>query len=44
MFGYVDHLRSISKGRASSSMHFFNYAKVPVSIQKEILKKMGREN
>jgi elongation factor G len=44
MFGYVDHLRSISKGRASSSMHFSNYAKVPVSIQKEILKKMGREN
>jgi len=43
MFGYVDHLRSISKGRASSSMHFEKYEKVPQGIQKDILKKLGHE-
>ena len=43
MFGYTDHLRSISKGRASSSMQFESYERVPGGIQKEILKTMGKE-
>lgn len=43
MFGYTDLLRSVSKGRASSSMQFEKYEKVPAGIQKEILKKMGQE-
>lgn len=43
MFGYTDLLRSISKGRASSSMTFESYEKMPQGFQKEILKKMGKE-
>lgn len=43
MFGYTDMLRSISKGRASSSMQFEKYEKAPGGVQKDIMKKLGRE-
>lgn len=43
MFGYTDFLRSISKGRASSSMTFDTYEKMTSGIQKEVLKKLGKE-
>jgi len=43
MFGYADLLRSISKGRACFSMHFSRYEKMSQGIQKEVLKKLGKE-
>ncbi|MDR2971604.1 MAG: elongation factor G [Bacteroidales bacterium] len=39
MFGYVTGLRSISSGRATYSMEFLRYARVPADIEKDILKK-----
>lgn len=42
MFGYADALRSMSKGRASFSMEFSSYEKVPGNVQKDILKKVGK--
>jgi elongation factor G len=36
-FGYVTALRTISSGRATSSMEFSHYAKVPVEIQEELV-------
>lgn len=38
MFGYVTVLRTISSGRATSSMEFLQYAEVPKSIAVEVLK------
>jgi len=37
MFGYATSLRSVSQGRATSSMQFMYYDKVPDNIAKEIL-------
>ncbi|MGI8534594.1 MAG: elongation factor G [Candidatus Limnocylindrales bacterium] len=39
MFGYVTDLRSMSQGRASSSMEFSHYAEVPNSIASELAQK-----
>ena len=39
MFGYVTVLRTISSGRATSSMEFSNFAEVPANIAKEIIEK-----
>lgn len=36
-FGYITVLRTLSSGRASSTMEFFNYAEVPSLLSKEIL-------
>ncbi len=36
MFGYVTALRSLSKGRASFSMEFDHYAKVPGNVEEDI--------
>ncbi|MGL5683133.1 MAG: elongation factor G [Marinifilaceae bacterium] len=38
-FGYVTVLRTLSSGRASSSMEFNNYAEVPKNIAKEVVEK-----
>ena len=38
MFGYVTVLRTLSSGRATSSMDFLQYAEVPKSIAVEVLK------
>jgi elongation factor G len=38
-FGYVTVLRSLSSGRATSSMEFSHYAEVPANIAKEIVEK-----
>jgi elongation factor G len=40
MFGYVTALRSITSGRASSNMEFFEYAEVPKDLVEEILYKI----
>ncbi len=37
MFGYVTQLRSMSQGRASSTMEFDHYEEVPSNVSKEII-------
>ncbi len=39
MFGYVTSLRTITSGRASSSMEFSHYAEVPRAIAEEVIAK-----
>ena len=39
MFGYVTVLRTLSSGRATSSMEFSNFEEVPANIAKEIIEK-----
>ncbi|HVQ22034.1 MAG TPA: elongation factor G, partial [Candidatus Saccharimonadia bacterium] len=39
MFGYVTDLRSMSQGRATSSMEFSHYAEVPSQIANELAQK-----
>jgi len=39
MFGYVTHLRTITSGRASSSMVFAHYAPAPKGIAEEVIAK-----
>jgi len=40
MFGYATDLRSKTQGRATYSMLFDHYEKVPVSVAEELLKKI----
>ncbi|HHG85491.1 MAG TPA: elongation factor G, partial [Bacteroidetes bacterium] len=40
MFGYVTSLRTITSGRAASTMQFSHYARTPRGIQEEIVKKI----
>lgn len=42
LFGYATDLRSISQGRASFSMEFKEYERIPAKAEKEILQGMGR--
>jgi elongation factor G len=39
MFGYVTDLRSMTQGRATSSMEFSHYAEVPVNLASELVQK-----
>ena len=39
MFGYVTDLRSVTQGRATSSMEFSHYAEVPKSLAAELIQK-----
>ncbi|MSP80563.1 MAG: elongation factor G [Rhodospirillales bacterium] len=41
MFGYVNTLRSMSKGRAQFTMHFDHYAEVPRNVSDEIQAKLA---
>ncbi|GAB5553950.1 MAG: elongation factor G [Saprospiraceae bacterium] len=43
MFGYVTQLRTITSGRASSSMQFSHYAVAPEGISKEVIEKAKGE-
>ncbi|MCB9049182.1 MAG: elongation factor G [Lewinellaceae bacterium] len=43
MFGYVTALRTITSGRASSTMEFARYAEAPTNISKEIIEKAKGE-
>ncbi|HET7361798.1 MAG TPA: elongation factor G, partial [Salinimicrobium sp.] len=38
MFGYVTQLRSLSSGRATSTMEFSHYAETPSNISEEVMK------
>ena len=40
MFGYVTDLRSMTQGRATSSLHFSHYAAVPAAVQEEVVAKV----
>ena len=40
MFGYVTHLRTISSGRATSTMEFSHYAEAPKNIAEEVIAKV----
>ena len=40
-FGYVTVLRTLTSGRATSSMEFSHYAEVPANLAKEIVDKQG---
>ena len=45
MFGYVTTLRTLSSGRATSSMEFHSYSPAPDGIAKEIMaKQSGKVN
>jgi elongation factor G len=39
MFGYVTTLRTLSSGRATSTMEFSHYEKTPSNISEEVIKK-----
>jgi elongation factor G len=41
-FGYVTVLRTLSSGRATSSMEFSHYEEVPTPIAKEVVERQGR--
>jgi elongation factor G len=41
MFGYVTSLRTITSGRANSTMEFSHYAETPKNIADEVLKKVN---
>jgi len=43
MFGYVTQLRTITSGRASSTMEFSHYAPAPQGIAKEVIEKAKGE-
>ena len=43
-FGYVTILRTISSGRATSTMSFHHYAEVPAGLAKDIIEKSGYSN
>ena len=41
MFGYVTQLRTMSSGRANSSMEFSHYAEAPANVAKEVIAKVN---
>lgn len=41
MFGYVTVLRTLSSGRATSSMEFSHFAEVPANVAKDVIEKCG---
>lgn len=40
-FGYVTVLRTLSSGRATSTMEFSHYTELPASLAKEVIEKAG---
>lgn len=44
MFGYVTTLRSMSQGRATSTMEFDHYAPVPKAVEEEIVAGKGKKS
>lgn len=43
MFGYVTQLRSLSSGRATSTMEFSHYAQAPKNVETEVIAKSGKK-
>ncbi len=44
MFGYANHLRTLTQGRAAFTMQFEHYEAVPFSLAEEIVKKRKEQN
>lgn len=44
MFGYANHLRTLTQGRANFSMQFEHYEAVPFNVAEEIVKKRREQN
>ena len=44
MFGYANHLRTLTQGRAVFSMNFEHYAAVPLELAEQVVKKRREEN
>ena len=42
LFGYTSDLRSMSQGRAASSMELFNYEEVPPNVAKDIIEERNK--
>ena len=42
-FGYVTILRTLSSGRATSTMTFSHYAELPTTLAKEVIEKSGHK-
>jgi elongation factor G len=40
MFGYVTDLRTITSGRATSTMEFDHYSQCPANVQEEVVAKV----
>ena len=40
-FGYITTLRTLSSGRATSSMEFFDYEELPATLAREVIEKTG---
>ena len=43
MFGYITDLRTITSGRATSTMEFFSFVEAPKNISEEVIKKIKGE-
>ena len=43
MFGYITDLRTITSGRATSTMEFFDFIEAPKNISEEVIKKVKGE-
>ena len=43
MFGYITDLRTITSGRATSTMEFFNFVEAPKNVSDEVIKKVKGE-
>jgi elongation factor G len=43
-FGYVTILRTLSSGRATSTMEFSHYSELPGNLAKEVIEKAGGKN
>jgi elongation factor G len=41
MFGYVTQLRTLSSGRATSSMEFSHYSEAPKNVAEEVIAKIN---
>jgi elongation factor G len=41
MFGYVTQLRTITSGRASSSMEFSHYSEAPKNVSDDVISKIN---
>ncbi len=39
MFGYISHLRSMTKGRATFAVQFHHYDPVPRNVSDKVMKK-----
>ena len=44
MFGYVTQLRTITSGRATSTMEFDHYAATPANVSAEVIKAIKGDN